>query len=45
MRYSDYSKDQIVSPMYEEIAKKLLSFAKDEETKRKVTRNTVRRWI
>lgn len=41
MRYSDYTKDQIVSPKYDEIAKKLLSLAKDEETKRKMTRNII----
>lgn len=36
MRYSDYTIDQITSPMYEEVAQKLLSLAKDEDTRRKM---------
>lgn len=43
MRYSNYSIDQITSPMYEKIAKKLLFLAKDEDTKRKMERHIIRR--
>ena len=38
MRYSDYTTDQFTSPMYEEVAQKLLSLAKDEDTRRKMER-------
>lgn len=36
MEYSDYSIEQIVSPMYEKVAKKIISLANDEDTKRKL---------
>ena len=39
MRYSDYTIDQIASPMYEKVAQKLLSLAEDDEAKRKIERN------
>lgn len=41
IRYSNYTIDQITSPIYEEIAQKLLSLAQDEETKRKIERNII----
>ena len=41
MEYSYYATEQIVSPMYEEVAKKLLSLAKDEDTKRKMKRHII----
>lgn len=41
MRYSDFSTEQIASPMYQEVAQKLLSLAKDEDSKAKMTRNIV----
>lgn len=45
MKYSDYTTDQIVSQYIfeedEDIAKKLISLAKDEETKRKMERNII----
>lgn len=36
MRYSQYTIDQIKDPMYEKVAQKLLSLAKDEDTKSKL---------
>lgn len=42
MKYSDYTTEQIVSSdIYEATAKKLISLAKDEETKRKMERNII----
>lgn len=41
MRYSDYSINQITSPIYEKITKKLLFLAKDEDTRRKMERNII----
>lgn len=41
MKYSDYTTDQIVSPMYEKVAKELLILAKDENTKRKMERHII----
>lgn len=41
MRYSDYLEEQIVYPMYQKVAQKLLELAKDEETKKKMTRNII----
>lgn len=38
MKYSDYTIDQF-SPMYVKVAQKLLTLAKDDETKRKIERN------
>ena len=38
MKYSDYEIYQF-SPMYQEVAQKLLTLAKDDETKRKIERN------
>ena len=37
MIYSDYSIDQIASPMYEQVAQKLLSLSENEETKKKIS--------
>jgi len=39
MKYSDYKIDMTTSPMYDKVTQKLLSLAKDEETKRKMKRN------
>lgn len=36
MKYSDYTIDQIKDPMYEKVAQKLLSLAKDEDTNLKL---------
>lgn len=41
MRYSNYTTDQITSPMYEEAAQKLLILAKDEDTRRKMERHII----
>ena len=41
MRYSKFTTDQITSPIYEEVAQKLLSLAKDEDTKRKIRRHII----
>lgn len=38
MKYSDYTLDQF-SPLYHEVAQKLLDLTKDDETKRKMERN------
>lgn len=38
MRYSNYTLDQISSPIYDEVAQKLLTLAKSEDTKAKMTR-------
>lgn len=39
MKYSDYTTEQFVdSDIYREVAKKLISLAKDDETKRKMKR-------
>ena len=45
MQYSNYTIDQIMSPVYEEVAQKLVSLANDEDTKRKIERYNIRRWI
>ena len=37
MIYSDYFIDQIASPMYEQVAQKLLSLSENEETKKKIS--------
>ncbi len=41
MRYSDFSKDEFTAPIYNEVAEKILTLAKDEETKRKIERHIV----
>lgn len=43
MKYSDYQIEQITSTstMYESIAQKLISLAKDGNTKRKIERNFI----
>lgn len=41
MKYSDYTTDQITSPIYEEVAQKLLTLAKDEDIRRKMRRNII----
>ena len=38
MKYSDYLIEQF-SPMYYQVAQKLLTLAEDDETKRKMERN------
>lgn len=38
MRYSDFSKDEFKYPIYNEVAEKILSLAKDKETRRKMER-------
>ena len=45
MNYSNFTTDQITSPIYKEIAQKLLSLAKDEDTRSKMVRHIIRRWI
>lgn len=39
MKYSRYTTEQIASPMYEEVAKKILNLAKDEDTRSKMKRH------
>lgn len=41
MRYSSYTIEQITSPIYNEVSKKLLILAKDEDTKRKMERHII----
>lgn len=41
MKYSDYTTEQIISPIYENIARKLLNMAQDNDTKRKMERNII----
>ena len=41
MQYSNYTIDQIMSPVYEEVAQKLVSLASDEDTKRKIERYNI----
>lgn len=42
MKYSYFSIDQFTKiPMYEELTKKLLSLAKDEDTRRKIERHII----
>lgn len=41
MKYSDYSIEQF-SLMYHEVAQKLITLVEDEETKRKMERDTKR---
>lgn len=38
MIYSEFDTDRIASPMYEKVAKQLLSLTKDEEENKKVRR-------
>lgn len=38
MEYSFFSNEQIISPMYNKIAQKLLELSRDEETRRKMER-------
>ena len=38
MRYSNYTLDKISSPEYDEVAQKLLTLAKNEDIKGKMTR-------
>lgn len=38
MEYSDFSIEQISSPIYEKVAQKLLDLAEDEEIRNKVER-------
>ena len=41
MEYSYYATEQIVSPMYKEVAKKLLNSAKDEDIRKKMERHSI----
>ena len=41
MKYSDFTTEQITSPIYKEVAQKLLILAKDEDTRRKMERNII----
>ena len=41
MRYSDFTTEQITSPMYKEVAQKLLILAKDEDNRRKLERHII----
>ena len=45
MKYSDFTIDQITFPIYEELSQKLLTLTKDDETRRKMERNIIRRRI
>ena len=45
MIHSAYSITQITSPIYEQISQKLLSFVKDEDTRKKMERYIIRRRI
>lgn len=38
MKYSNYTIDQIASPMYEKVAQKLLTLVKDENIRNKMQR-------
>ena len=41
MTYSDFTTDQIASPMYKEVAQKLLNLAKSEDTRSKMKRHII----
>lgn len=41
MIYSRYSIDEITSPLYEKVAQKIISLAKDEDTRKKMERNII----
>lgn len=41
MKYSNYSLSQVTFPIYEEVAQKLLSLAKDGDTIRKMKRHII----
>ena len=41
MRYSEYSIDKITSSLYEKFSQKILSLAKDEDTRNKMKRNII----
>lgn len=41
MNYSDYSTEQIVSPMFGKVASKIIELSKDEETRIKLERNII----
>ena len=41
MIYSNYLRDQFTSPIYEKVSQKLLTLAKDEDTKRKMRRDII----
>ena len=41
MKYSDFTTEQITSPIYYQVAQKLLDSAKDENIKRKMERNII----
>ena len=41
MKYTNYTNEQIVSPIYDEVAQKLLALAQNEGIKSKVQRNII----
>lgn len=41
MQYSDFSREQIIFPLYEQVAEKLLTLVKDEENKKKIERDII----
>lgn len=41
MEYSDFKREQIIFPLYEQIAQKLLTLVKVEEIKKKMERDIV----
>ena len=41
MKYSNFSREQIVTPLYEQVAKKLLTLVKDKDNKNKMERDIV----
>ena len=46
MKYSNFTIEQITKyPAYQELTQRLLALAKDEDTRRKVERYIIRRWI
>lgn len=44
-KYSDFSPDQIIEKDYKKLCEHILSMAKDKQSKEKMERNTIRRWI
>ena len=41
MRYSDFTANQFSSPIYKEVAQKLLILTKDEDTRKKMERHII----
>lgn len=43
--YSDYSPEQLITPIYEEVTQKLLNMADNDSIRENMERNIVRRWV